>query len=291
MKKFFSEYGFVALTVIAVVMLIGMVSPIGAKVKENMLSLANKEGDTMETIADAGLKIRAGDVISGEEDGTVTIPVKGDLITIEGAQYRVLSMSGTQAKVLAMTDATEIEFNDSSVITSFNGSSGQKYEGSKIDNYLENEWFAGLSQTMKDAIVAQDIEQNAFVWKGTPVVLSSWYKTNFAESDTSGVNYTLSKTGSVSVGSRHVFALDIQDVIDYLGSEFNPQDLNEMFWQQRSTIRKNIWLRSAHAGYIYAGNAFRVVGPNGSVDERYCTYANAVRPAFVIDLSKIEFTK
>ena len=82
---------------------------------------------------------------------------------------------------------------------------------------------------MKDAIVPQNITQNMFEMNGMPAVLSSWYKNSFAESDISGTNYTLSKTSSVSVGSRHVFALDVQDIIDYLGSSFQPQDLNEMF--------------------------------------------------------------
>ena len=225
---------------------------------------------------------------AGEGGSTSTLVSKGQIITIEGSQYRVLSVNGTQAKVLAMSDAISIVFNNSSFFTtSFGGTEGQKYEDSNIDSYLKNAWFVGLSQDMKDAIVPQDITQNMIKWQGAPAALSSWYKTDFTESDTSGNNYTLSKTGGVSVGSRHVFALDVQDVIDYLGSEFDPQDLNEMFWNQRSAIDKYIWLRSANAGN--ADYAFLVNGSRGIVGGSNCTNTLAVRPAFVIDLSMIEF--
>ena len=242
-------------------------------------------GDNVYYESDAIIYTGAGS--EGGEFLNVAMPTKGQIITIEGKQYRVLSTSGAKAKVFAMTDATSMKFNDSSITTSFGGTSGQKYEGSKLDNYLENSWYAGLSQDMKDAIVPQDITQNMFKWQGTPAVLSSWYKDGFAEADTSGTNYTLSKTGSISIGSRHVFALDVQDVIDYLGSSFQPQDLNEMFWQQRSTISKWIWLRSAIA--VYADNAFYVNGNYGNVNYSNCTSTYAVRPAFIINLSMIGF--
>lgn len=48
MKDFFSEYGFLALAAIVVVILIAMASPVGAKIKEYVLSLVGKFGNASE---------------------------------------------------------------------------------------------------------------------------------------------------------------------------------------------------------------------------------------------------
>ena len=48
---------------------------------------------------------------------------------------------------------------------STNRSDGQcisTYEGSEIDNYLENEWYNGLSSTMKIAIQQTNIKQTDY---------------------------------------------------------------------------------------------------------------------------------
>ena len=63
--------------------------------------------------------IYAGSGSEGGEFLNVAMPTKGQIITIEGKQYRVLSTSGAKAKVFAMTDATSMKFNDSSITTSF----------------------------------------------------------------------------------------------------------------------------------------------------------------------------
>lgn len=294
MYKKLKKLGFISIELVAVA---GIVLSLGLSAVSGFTKqgkeATNREEDAMSEAMNAadefGEKIKVKGDLGGFNLLTQDVE-KGDLIKIEGKQYRVLSIDRTKAKVLAMSDATSIKFNDSSITTSFDGTNGQKYAGSKLDNYLENTWFTGLSQDMKDAIVAQDITQNMFKWQTTPAVSLSWYKPNFAEADTSGTNYTLSKAGSVSVGSRHVYALDVQDVIDYFGSSFQPQDFNEMFFNQRSAINKNIWLRSSNTGI--ADGAFLVHGSFGFVDYgSNCTVAFAVRPAFVIDLSKIEFEK
>lgn len=92
MKHFFSEYGFVALAAIAIIVVIGIASPVGAKIKENVLNLATKEGNTVSTLADTGLKSKA-------ELLSLTI---GKVITIEGHKYRVLSLNGTEAELMLL---------------------------------------------------------------------------------------------------------------------------------------------------------------------------------------------
>ena len=227
----------------------------------------------------------------GGSTPTVAMPAKGDLISIEGSQYRVLSMNGTQAKVLAMSDATSMKFNDSSITTSFGGTNGQKYEGSKLDNYLENTWFAGLSQDMKDAIIPQDIVQNGYSYSDEPNTSGDFsggitykYQYNWDNSDYENLIFK----GSVSIGSRHVFELDIKDIYDYFGkNEITSSELNMMFFNTETSVNSIVWLRSANADD--AGSTFYVFGDIGYFD--YYNYADtdSVRPAFVIDLSKIDF--
>ena len=287
MKKLFEEYGKIVVIALIIVALLVLVPQIGASIKENILTTSVIEPDIL--------------LSSGSDTINVS---KGDLITIDSKEYRVLSVEGTQAKLLAIYSQGGCRFNNSSVTTSFNGTMGEKYESSILDNYLENEFYPSLS--FKDAIISQNITQNMYKYNGTPADASSWFKDGFTSTDTSGTNYTLSKIGSVSVGERHVYALDIEDIINYLGSSWTPQQLNELFLNVDYAI-ENIFGDVAGATYIslrsateYSYNTFCVCGNDGVIQSVKMANSGmvvvqlanpSIHPAFVIDLSKVEYTK
>lgn len=213
----------------------------------------------------------------------IEMPEMGELITLDDKEYRVLDVDGTKAKLLSMYNAAEIQYDANT--TSFNGEEGIQYAGSDLDNYLENEFYSSLS--FKDAIVSQDIEQSMYSFNGTPAHGSSWYKSFLTPTDTSGTDYTVSKFSSVSVGKRNVYVLDVDDIIEYLGSYWTPQQLNTMFFNSEYSIANTkCWLRSADKAY--ADRSWGVNANLGCIDTAGNYVEYIVRPVFVLDFNKIQ---
>lgn len=229
------------------------------------------------------------------DGATMNLAAKGDLITIEGKQYRVLNTNGAVAEVVAMYDASTSQvFNATSKTVTFSGGrKGQQYQGSDLDTYLNETFFATLSATMQAAIVPKAINQDMWGYSSNVPSSETYYQQTYGSTNqyyydnSSGVSY-----GTAEVGSRNVYALSIRDVIDYLGvpenGDFTDTDIWQMFWNDNSSQDQYLWLRSAYANS--RGNAFIVYGSGGRfVDYNYGS-SSRVRPAFQIDLSKVEYT-
>lgn len=217
------------------------------------------------------------------------MPVKGDLIMLDGKQYRVLKTNDTVAEVLAMYDAN-------SSIT-FDGSPAyhNTYAGKSLDIYCNDTFYNGLSAEMKDAIIDKTFTQDS--WKSSlSVPAESHYTAKYAD----GSLYYLSLEDATFGESitRHSYCLSIQDVVDYLESTTAMTEDNttltgmniwKMVWNQSKPTSNDIWLRSADASKDYY--AFFIQHTNGSIRSYYTTYTVGVRPAFQIDLSKVDWTK
>lgn len=219
-----------------------------------------------------------------------TMPVKGDIITIDSRQYRVLTITGKVAEVLAMYDAsTSIKFDSAS--SGYNNT----YAGKSLDTYCNSTFYSGLSAAMKAAIVDKTFTQDSWNWSSS-VPTPSHYTGKY------GLSTYYLTLGNAAFGTsitRHCYVLSVQDVLDYLGattsmgiSDTTLTDVNiwKMFWNQTTSVGGSYsWLRSASA-YISI-SAFLVDGDSGRLVNDRVDGAFAVRPAFQIDLSKIEFTK
>ena len=232
----------------------------------------------------------------------IIMPVKGDLINLDldgqGAkQYRVLSMNGNVAKVMAMYDTLTSVYNSTSTTTTMGSLTVQKYEGSTLDTYLNTTWYKTLTSATKAAIVPEN------------VVCDAWYWGNNGDPDYTGTygtavpgtsNYTISKYagGTLNIGNRNVFALGVQDIIDYLNDSSVQVDTSailrnvniwKMFWNDEvSHSGKYPWLRSPRADnsnlawYVYGNSGFLSINPVGN--------SFVVRPALNLDMSKIQYT-
>lgn len=221
----------------------------------------------------------------------VTYPIKGDLITLDSKQYRVLKIDGSVAEVLAMYDASNSQAFGSN----------NTYEGSSLDTYCNNTFYGTLSTTIQNAIVSKTFRQDAWtttLYTQSPTIAK--YKGIYGSKN----SYTLflkSTTYGASI-SRKCYVLSCQDVIDYLevttsmGSEdttLTSENVWRMFWNQ-STSPGNIfiWLRSADSEHSSYPMCVDIGG-----GRLYSAYNLAfgielpVRPAFQIDLNKIEWTK
>lgn len=245
MKGFLQEYG-VIMVVVAVVL--GM--------------LAFGKTGYAKSIQDAILGSADHIVETGEN---ITKEEPGDLLKIEGEKYVVLEeRENNQALVMTVSNAGPGSgryrlFSMDSLSSRSDGQNWNTYEGSEIDNYLENEWYNSLSSTMKAAIQPTNIKQT-------------------------------SQYDNSSTISRHVFlpsAREVEKIVD-----LKDEDKSDRFLKDNDGYYGEIWIRKKSDGDV------------GRIDILYSGYSNPnihygcmsgstfyVRPAFVIDLSKVDYTK
>lgn len=218
------------------------------------------------------------------------MPAKGDIITLDSKQYRVLKLNGTVAEVLCMYDAnSSIKFDSAS--SGYNNT----YAGKNIDTFCNNTFYSGLSSAMKSAIVDKTFTQDSWAWAAS-VPTPSHYTGKYGSN-----TYYLTLTNAAFGTSitRHCYVLSVQDVLDYLDvttsmgiSDTTLSDTNlwKMIWNQTTSPGFTYpWLRSASSGNSYS--AFYINGGSGSLGRDNTNSAFAVRPAFQIDLSKISWSK
>ena len=219
--------------------------------------------------------------------GVVAMPVKGDLITIESKQYRVLKTNGFVAEVLAMYNST-----DSQIF-----GSNSTYAGSDLDTYCNSTFYGTLSSAIQTAIVDKTFTQDK--WSNTDGT-SGGSGSAIYQGVYSSYPYRL---GLVDANygesiSRKCYVLSVQDIIDYLevtidmnasNTTLKPANIQKMFWDvdtsPGSSTAYTIKVRSTK-GY----DVFLVNGAGGYVTYGTFGYKTGVRPAFQIDLSKIEWS-
>lgn len=228
---------------------------------------------------------------------SLVMPVKGDLITmnLDGTdrQYRVLKIvDGTTVEVLGMWD----DINNCAFGTN------TRYSNSVLDTKLNTTWYNALSATAKAAIVPKNITQDYWYW-ATDIVYGSPYYSGFYGRTYPGTSaYIVSKNTvatPVDIGSRYVYAMSIQEVIDYLS------DSNVLYQKDVMLMNANIWKafwnKATNPGTtsipillrsIWSNEANRVWCADqsyGYLGDWYIGSGGIARPAFQIDLSKIDF--
>lgn len=219
---------------------------------------------------------------------------KGTLIymNLDGTsrQYRVLSVNGNVCKVMGMWDDLTSVYNSTSTTTTFGSTTAQKYDSSTLDTYLNTTWYNTLSIETKNAIVPENVVQYCYKYYGesntpnTPTYTYQ-YQYNWSNSDYDNVD----NVGSVTVGKRNVFALDLKDIFDYIGKVcITSNELVIMFWNSTTKVSKYPQLRSSVAGK--SSSAWTVSGYNGDLLSRGVTESKVVRPVLNIDLSKIKWS-
>ena len=223
------------------------------------------------------------------------MPVKGDLINLDldgqgVKQYRVLSMNGDVAKVVAMYDTLTSVYNSTSTTTTFGSTTAQKYADSTLDTYLNTTWYNTLKDNVKAAIVPENVVQYCYQYYNEPNTPNTptytyQYQYNWSDSNYDNAN----NVGNVVVGNRNVFALDLKDIFDYIGKVCITSDkLMTMFWNSTTTVSKYPWLRSSRA--VNSDVAWLVYGASGGLSNGVVNRSNVVRPALNLNLNQIEFS-
>ena len=223
------------------------------------------------------------------------LAVKGDILNMDldgqGAkQYRVLSINGDVAKVVAMYDTLTSAYNSTSTTTTMGSITVQKYEGSTLDTYLNTTWYNTLKDNVKAAIVPENVVQYFYKYYDEPNTPNTptytyQYQHNWSDSDYNNAD----NVGNVVVGNRNVFALDLKDIFDYIGKVcITSDELMTMFWNSTTTVSNYPWLRSSSAGN--SRNAWYVAGDGGNLYNLDAYYPLVVRPALNLNLNQVEFT-
>ena len=214
-----------------------------------------------QVIYNAGVDDKNG----GTTFGTVESYSAGDTLDIEGTKYVVLEKrENNQALVMTANFIGNKQFQSKYNLSAGvrpDGQNSNTYEGSEIDNYLENNWYNSLSSTMRTAIASTNIKQTS-------------YSTNNPDSkQETGPNGQVYNTIS-----RHVFlpsVSEIRKVVDLNNPEEIKPFLNEGKLWTRDSYQSN-------PNVVMYLNGFSNSLSNVSVDSR-----NGVRPAFVVDLSQV----
>ena len=229
------------------------------------------------------------------------LPHKGDLITMDlgngDKTYRVLKINGNIAECLAMYEASILKYNTTSKTITMGDTTVQQYANSDLDNYLNTTWYNTLSNAARAAIVPKVVIQDAWQYWTS---LSHTYSGTYGTEVPGTTNYSISKYdgGTLTVGNRNVYAIGVQDVIDYLSDESLRVDTTailrnvniwKMFWNTK-TQPSSIYYPWLCSAYVGDPTCVSIVSRNkGRLAQSGCSNSNAARPAFQIDLSKIAF--
>lgn len=251
MKGFIEEYGKIIVVIILTLLMLGFGQTGLAKPLQN--SLLKSTG----MITNAHNKF---DEVTKEPEPVTP----GAIIDIEGNKYIVLEKQGNnQALVMTASSIGGKKFQSGA------RSDGQyinTYEGSEIDNYLENDWYKGLSAKMQSAIQTTDIKQASYAMYNDP---DSKQDTGFR-----GQVY--------NTISRHVFLPSVSEIGKAV--DLKSPDKVKAFLNGTS-----IWTRDSCQGYADIAEYLNAYSGSLNVNNVYYTYG--VRPAFVIDLSQVDYTE
>ena len=199
------------------------------------------------------------------------------------------------------------------------GKTSNTYEGSYIDNYLENNWYNQLPETLRKAIKTTDIRQTAYVgfkantkwrcfdpdggnyvtWHYNEGTLNApkWAPFNKANipDDEAGlapyVWWSRSTTDYYGIPyntiTRHVFLPSAEELLNLV--DLNNANKTYSFSKGTNDILNHLWLRDADKSTPYKALNLNYDYRSMGVYNVTITWNN-VRPAFVIDLSKVDAT-
>lgn len=195
---------------------------------------------------------------------------QGNVVSIEGKQYIVLDNNDGDKRLVISKDEICKKAFQSKVRS--DGKPQNTYEGSEIDNYLENEWYNNLSSTMKSAIQLSKIKQSSYSKEKYSYTIDP----SLSSKQETGYNGQVYNTLN-----RHVYLPSVSE-IGYIVDLNNPESM-------KSFLSKYIWTRDSYQptqNYVInlsptSGNVVRDIPENGG---------NEIRPTFVIDLFEADAT-
>lgn len=315
MKGFIQEYGNI-IVVVAVILLMLLFGKTGfaKNIQDAILGSANHIVETGESVTDKE---------------------PGDILEIEGKKYIVMSKKDKDTYLVISGEnigniqyQPNINFDGSYKIGVYetadekrpDGQYSNTYEGSYIDNYLENTWYKQLPEKLQKAILATDIKQAAYnntssnpKWRwfnpnggsnndwyyneGTtenpkwvicnkaniPDDAQGAYPLNCWKYSEKGYNNTTYNTIS-----RHVFLPSVEEVSNLV----NLNNANKVYNFLKGTNNSANHMRFRDSNSSSPRNEMVLIYSYRSMSSSDVSYPwVGVRPAFTVDLSKIDYTE
>lgn len=205
----------------------------------------------------------------------------GTTLNIEGTEYIVLEKRENNQYLVITTRRVT---TDGSVLGRYfqssdrsDGQNKNTYEGSQIDNYLENNWYNSLSSTMKAAIQSVNIKQATYAIATDP---DSKQETGYNSQVYNTIN-------------RHAFLPSVSEIGKIV--DLKSRDKVRAFLKTFSA-NFGIWTRDSYQGNaddaecLYAKKSFGSHSAPTGLKSMGTAASNLSFPAFVIDLSKIDYT-
>ena len=258
----------------------------------------------------------------------------GTVLNIEGNDYIVMSQTvDGNYLVISGTNIGHIQFqpnvdaNGNYKVGTYeipdekrpDGQNSNTYEGSYIDNYLENTWYKQLPEKLQKAIQTTDIKQASYRYFASNPKWrwfdpnggsnNNWYYNEGTTENPKWVIYTKGNVPDDAQGayplncwkysekgynntayntiSRHVFLPSVEEVSNLV--DLNNANKVYNFLKGTNDSLYNMWLRDSYTSL--PRHAMRLIYYNCSLDNYDVTNLWIdVRPAFVIDLSKVDYT-
>lgn len=323
MKRLVEEYGTIIVVVVLVLLILLFGIRFAKKIQEAILGSANHIVETVENIT----KKKTGDVleIGGQKYIVISKKDKDTYLVISENSIGNMQYQPNQDNNGNYYNIGVFNENDLPE-KRHDGQNSNVYEGSYIDKYLESTYYNSLPEDLKEAIVTTPIKQEAYYYAksnnkwnyltetSTPVspdgTRNYFYNEGTAsnpkyirwdkvvipdgESGAAPIKYWVKKEkgygGQVyNTITRHVYLPSVEEISNLV--DLNDANKCYAFFKRISNSSNQAWLRD-----VCSFSPNHVVTMNGSAHsldgyQKVNTPWYGVVPAFVIDLSKVDYTK
>jgi len=205
----------------------------------------------------------------------------GTIVNIDNNDYIMLQHKERNKYLLLKRKVVGMRaFNesyDSNTCLRSDGKYTNTYENSEIDKYLENDWYERLSNEVKNAIQISDIKQTAY---NSP---SNMFDSILDDWSISDVGYNAQ---TYTVLQRHVYLPNMEELGQFINLN-NKDSIKTYLKTVNDTEIYSIWTRDVDSK---KANALHLNAFYGCLDNSPTQYTYHIAPAFVIDLSKIDYS-
>ena len=323
MKGFIQEYGNI-IVVVAVILLMLLFGKTGfaKNIQDAILGSANHIVETGESVTDK----EPGDIleIEGKKYIVMSKKDKDTYLVISGENIGHIQFQPNQDGNGNYYDIGKWNENDLQN-NRHDGQNSNVYEDSYIDKYLESRYYNSLPEDLKKAIVATQIKQESYKNTGSnnkwryltkdtnpvsPDGTSNWF---YNEGTTENPKYVRYDKAAIPDGESGIYPLKywIKKEKGYGGQSYNTitrhvylpsveeisnlVDLNDAnktyaFLKGTNNSLYHMWFRDS-----YSSSPRYAMALNRSIRSMYYDSVTnpwfGVRPAFTVDLSKIDYTE
>lgn len=205
----------------------------------------------------------------------------GTIVNIDNNDYIMLQHKEHNKYLLLKRKIVGMRaFNESYDTNTYLRSDGKytnTYGNSEIDKYLENDWYERLPNEVKNAIQISDIKQTAY---NSP---SNMFDSTLDDWSVSDVGYNAQ---TYTVLQRHVYLPSMEELGQFINLN-NKDTIKTYLKTVNDTEIYSIWTRDVDSK---KANALHLNAFYGCLDNSPTQYTYHIAPAFVIDLSKIDYT-